>query len=227
MKRSIAIGFIVAAVLIVAAMSQSPVLRSLGSISISGTPAVGQVPTATSGTAAAWAIPGLVQIQQITTTSSATAVDFTGIPATYTNLRVIWLARSQQAASTSGLNVKVNADATSGDYTATQFTIINGSGASSNGTVAGSSSGSFVTNVSGTSSTPTATPSTGSVIINSYKGTSFNKRFIASTGLWQTAEVMIQTTGTWLSTAAITEVTFNLGGQAFVDGSVFTLYGEL
>lgn len=223
MKRYFwAIGFLVA----IGAIAQSPMLRSLGSISISGTPAANQVPIASSGSAASWGTLGKVYLGKVVTASSATSVDFSTISSGYTHLVVRYLARSGQAATATGMFVKINNDATSGDYTSTQYTFIQNT-VTTSGLSSATSSGVFVNNISGTSLT-SLYPSTGTVEFINYSNGTFYKAFqqTGSYGVAGVANTLLLSSATWISAAAINELTFNLSGQAFVDGSTFTLYGE-
>jgi len=167
---------------------------------------------------------GLTQIGQVTTAGSATTVTFLAIAGTYTNLVVTYSARSAQATNTSAIRLAVNGDATSGDYSTVLYIL---SPALTSFTVASTSAGLFVANIPGASTTA-GYPGTGKIYLESYSGTIFDKR-VRCEGAFATisSESLIFTTGTWLSTAAITSLIFSLdSGPAFVDGSVFTLYGQ-
>ena len=69
----------------------------------------------------------------------------------------------------------------------------------------------------------------GAIIFNlpGYAQTTFNKPILVSGSYPSNGSTVYFMTiqATWLSTAAITDLTFSIGGSAFVDGSTFTLYG--
>jgi hypothetical protein len=167
---------------------------------------------------------GMVQIAQIVTASSATSVDFSSIPGTYTNLEIVLNARTTAITQTVGLNLKVNNDGTGGDYQGSSYQLWNPS--LNTGTVGAGTDGAFVFNIPG-SSMLAGVP--GAVIVNlpSYAQTTFNKPILVSGSYPSSGSDVYFLTiqANWLSTTAITDLTFSIGGSAFVDGSTFTLYG--
>jgi hypothetical protein len=169
---------------------------------------------------------GLVQISKITTSASQATVDFTSIPATYTDLMVMWQARSNISGVNEAMSIKFNNDGTSGNYTITEWWQAYAVGSSVSLTAA-ASTGLFALSVSGNTS-PTSHAGTGQLVVNNYLGTTFYKQmnaigsFHGSAGTSQ--QVSQITSGTWKNTAAVTRLTFSVP-TSFVNGSVFTLYG--
>jgi hypothetical protein len=172
--------------------------------------------------------PGLVQLGQVITAASATSATFSSISGAYTNLVLVYACRSQAAVSTDGLSMELNSDGTSTDYIATQYVLANSTTASA-GTVNPSSTyGAWINNVPGTSA-PSNVPATGVIRIPVYSGTTFYKKWVHNGDYAQTSvsNITIQSSGTFKSTAAISAIVMSLGGDDFVNGSTFTLYGEL
>lgn len=178
--------------------------------------------------AATASTPAMVQLAQIVTSGSQTTVDFTSISGSYTNLVVQWIAQNSGAGSSDvGMNLKINNDGTSGNYTSSGRTgVLNG--AAINGNVAASASGAQIGTLAQSGTTSSA--SAGDIIIPGYAQTTFHKRVLGKHAEDTTsAGIFIATTGfRWKSTAAITRLTFAASdGTAFTDGSIFTLYGTL
>jgi hypothetical protein len=169
---------------------------------------------------------GWVQISKITTAASQATVDFTSIPANYTDLVVIFQARSNLSGAVEGMSLKFNNDGTSGNYYTGQY-FVSVSTTSASATNGASAAGVGVGNVSGTTAL-TGSPTDGSVTINNYLGTTFYKRakafitYAQASGAAQEANMIVS--GVWKNTAAITRLTFSVP-TSFVNGSVFTLYG--
>jgi hypothetical protein len=169
---------------------------------------------------------GLVQIAKITTSASQATVDFTSIPATFTDLEVRYQARSNLSGATENVLLKFNNDATATNYTITQYTLVVNA-TTTVGTVAASTSGLVACSISaGTALASTA--GDGRVTINNYSGTTFYKHMLGTCAYASTSgasqELILSTSGFWKNTAAITRLTF-ISPTSFVNGSVFTLYG--
>lgn len=189
----------------------------------------GYVLTRVSSSSLAFAAPSgsgaMTQIQQIITTSSQATADFTSISGAYSTLKLIWEAQATAAGTAgSAMSVKINNDATAGNYTSCFRLGSQNAGAFSN-SIASSTSGAevgYIPNVGNTSIS-----GSGEVTFASYARTVFHKRLYAVSN-----EDDGSTNGTtyisqsrWKSTAAITRLTVSTAGTAFTDGSVFTLYG--
>ncbi len=200
---------------------------------------LGLVPIPAAGTAAAgkflkadatWAVPpgsggAVTSIQQIVTAASQATVDFTSIPATYSSLRLVWMAQELQAGTAiTTLKCKVNNDGTSGNYTSTgRIGAQNGAAFASD--IAASAAGVDIGALPQSGNTGIA--SGGELIIPSYAGTTFHKRLLAHSGEddGTTNLTVILETSRWKSTAAINRLTMSTTGTGFTNGSVFTLYG--
>ena len=169
---------------------------------------------------------GPALIQKIVTSRSQATVDFVSIPATFTDLEVRFMARSNYSGANEVMSIKLNGDGTSGNYTATEY--IQGWGAGGNyNSVAATASGLLVTAISAVGS-PALHPATGIVTLGSYSGTVFYKQVNANSSFHQAAGSVQQITliaaGVWKSTAAINRLTFSVP-TSFVNGSTFSLYG--
>jgi hypothetical protein len=171
--------------------------------------------------------PGLsdwVKIQRIKTTGSQATVDFTSIPAIYESLVVVWQGKDTTAGnSVSNVRLKINNDGTSGNYTVTgESGSTNGTGFTAND--AASAAGGVVGNLTNTGTTSQI--GCGRVLIPSYAGTTFFKGVKSEWGNFSTTtNVQVgDSYFSWKSAAAINQLTFSCG-TAFVDDSVFTLYG--
>jgi hypothetical protein len=169
----------------------------------------------------------LVQIQKITTAASQASVHFASIPATYQDLEVRWMARSNVAAASEVMSLNVNSDVASGDYTLTQF--MNGNNLTASAAfVAASILGIAISSVTGATGPAANEPSSGRTYIENYLGTVFYKRVstvsaVALSG-GNAREQLSLASGVWTSTAAVTDLLFTVP-TSFLNGSVFALYG--
>lgn len=160
------------------------------------------------------------KIQTVTVGSGGAAnIEFTSIPQTYTDLKIVVSARSTYSALTDTLFVKPNGLTTNGS---SKWIIGDGlnAGASS------SAAFNYVREINGN----TATASTfASVEIYVPNYTSSNYKSFSSEGVTENnAGVGVRTgitAGLWSSTAAITSITLTATGGDFVQYSSATLYG--
>jgi hypothetical protein len=168
-------------------------------------------------------IGDVVKLAQVITTGSQTTVDFSSIPAGYSSLKVVWMAQDSSGGTTvSSLYMKINNDATAGDYTSSaRNAVVNDSNAASS--IGSSSSGGWVGST--VNSGTTNSVSVGDILLPSYDGTTFHKDVIGQCYGDSTTAAgdLIHFGFRWKSTAAINRLTF--GGVTFTDGSKFTLYG--
>ena len=169
---------------------------------------------------------GLVQISKITTAASQTTVDFPSIPANFTDLVVIYQARSQKASvTTDALYLEVNADGTSTNYTSGQAAQAHGTSWDIFTNAPATTYGAQLAAVPAATG-PTSFSGTGRMTISNYLGTAFFKDILYDSMFpVGTANYRLLGQQVWKSTSAITRLTFSLQGTAFVNGSVFTLYG--
>jgi hypothetical protein len=160
-----------------------------------------------------------VKIQTVTVGSGgAASIDFTSIPQTYTDLKIVVSARSTYSALVDTLFVKPNGLTTNGS---SRWVIGDGSTASSS-----SAAFNYVREINGN----TATASTfASVEIYAPNYTSSNYKSFSSEGVSETNATsgvrLGLTAGLWSSTAAITSITLTATSGDFVQYSTATLYG--
>lgn len=191
-----------------------------------GTPSSGTLSNCTGLPASGVTGLALVQLAQIVTAGSQTTVDFTGISGAYNNLVVYWTAQdTTSGTSATQLRLRLNNDSTSGDYTSA-FRIGSQAGAAFANNQTSSSNGGQVGHLPQVGNTNLF--STGVVTIVGYAGTLWHKRVMSTIAHEDGTNGAI--TGAlyqfrWQSTAAVTRLTFTTDGTAFVNGSVFTLYG--
>lgn len=179
-----------------------------------------------------WATPTVVQLSStgaicttpcpVVTASSATSVTFTGIPSTYTNLVLKGLGRSQGAG-------------TGADSVLIQFNGVTTSVYQQNCLFANTTSG-VCTPTGSTSiqvfnfpqaSITASYPGGGSLEIPGYAQTTFFKPVsgLSSYAFGTVTPSLIDFSGYWASTSAITSITLTLpSSTAFVNGSMFSLY---
>ncbi len=96
----------------------NPTVAKIQGVAISGTPANGQVLTATSSTTATWQAPSsgaMTLIGSQVLSSSASGITIS-VPSGYKALRGFYTARSDVNGATSDFGIRFNADATSGHY---------------------------------------------------------------------------------------------------------------
>lgn len=165
------------------------------------------------------------RLDEIVTSGSQATVDFTSISGAYRILKIFFVSADTQAGTASVvMRVRINNDTTSGHYTAAQYEGEQG-GSGVHTTMAASSGGVFVCGnpQSGNSSIS----NNGELMLVQYANTSWHKR-IHTQCSYDDGTVGLSTfslSARWISTAAITRVTFTTDGTAFANGSVFTLYG--
>ena len=164
-------------------------------------------------------------IQTVTLSSSQTNVSFTSIPSTYKHLQVRVFARDLRASTwVDTLWVYCNADTTGANYYSHGLAG-NGSSASA---FADAGANSYGMPIGLTSATNVTSAYAANVIdILDYANTSKNKTFRSLHGVEDnTNGSMRLRSGLWMSTAAISTLTFNTAaGGDFAQYSSFALYG--
>ena len=185
--------------------------------------AQGRITSASNGSAGG----GMVQIAQVVISGSSTAsVTFSGIPGTYSSLRLTVWGQTNSALTQDQVHLTFNGDG-AGHY---NWSDIEGGGGTSP-TQSGDNAGVDYINIGNiNAATSGSTPGQIDCMITGYASTVFNKTLlststinIATSGRQQ---YVIFVGGNWLSTAAITSITLVPGtGPDFVSGTVFTLYG--
>lgn len=181
---------------------------------------------------ATWQIPtpaavyygSMVQLAQVTTSASQVTVDFTSIPSGYTDLMIVYQARSNVASGYESMSLKFNNDGTSGNYLASQY--LQGYSTTANAaTVAATAAGMWIGTITGNSNT-SGYAGSGKIMVPNYSGTTYHKRAQSEFAYDNTTPLIdiMFGYGSWKSTNAVTRLTFSVP-TSFRDGSVFTLYG--
>ena len=151
------------------------------------------------------------------------AVTFSAL-GSYTSLRVIWLARTDAAATTSNLQLTFNSDSGSNyDREAGLF-----SGTTAGATQDATGTFAYVGTVTGASA-PSDVPGLGEILIPDYRGTTLHKGAIFHNH-YKTANslgnIAVRNGGiSWRSAAAIMSASLTLSAGNFTSGSRFSLYG--
>ena len=165
-------------------------------------------------------------IATVTTTSTQATISFTSIPATYKHLQLRILSRNDDAAG--GINfmrLKLNSDATSGNY---RGHYLYGSGGSvSSAAVAGATSGLPIGEVAGNTNTANCFAATVLDILD-YANTTNNKTTRGLTGadFNTTSGGILLVSGLYMSTSAISRIDIvSSVGTGFITNSSFALYG--
>ncbi len=159
------------------------------------------------------------KIQSTTLGSATSAINFTSIPATYTDLRLVLVATT--TVSGRNLYLRFNSDSAS-NYSST-YLLGNGTAASSGRTT----SADQISVTDGTVAISSTTPHLFAIDVFSYAG-STNKTALISTsqdrnGTGSVANVV----GLWRSTSAITSVNLSTSTDDFKIGTIATIYGIL
>lgn len=150
-------------------------------------------------------------ISSITLGSTATQVDFTSIPATYTDLIAVWQGSTQGALIT----IYFNADTTNGNYS---VTMLNGNGTSA---LSARYSIPYLYNLPPTSGTQF------NCIVNvqNYSNTTTFKTFLSRSNVTDNTGGPTATVGLWRNTAAISSLRFERSSGNFPIGTTINLYG--
>ena len=175
---------------------------------------------------------GLTQISQTVLVAPAATVTFSAIPGTYSSLQVVISAASSDAADTDAFTFSANGDGTSGHYYGTQlFSNSGGTGSAGNtATTPGNAFGNTGGGNAGISipgSTSAFTGGSAIITFPGYAGIILQKTavILGSGNASNNKAQVVMAAWNWLSTSAITSITFTCTGGNFVTGSVFTLYG--
>ena len=159
------------------------------------------------------ALSSYTPIATSTLTATANSVTFSSIPATYTDLILIYNGASTN--SNQNTRIQFNGD-TATNYS---FTALSG-----NGTVANSSRGSSVAHINMNEQAGSQTQTTVRLNVMNYANTNTYKTTISRYGTALGGPEAI--VGLWRNTAAITSIKFFLNGaETFIVGSTFSLYG--
>lgn len=157
-----------------------------------------------------------VAIATTTLGSAASSITFSSIPATYTDLRLVFVGTS--AANVPG-EMRFNGD-TASNYSRTYL--------SGNGSTASSSRDTSQTNISVGASAITSTPMMNTIDIFSYAGSTFKTCLITSSDDRNGSGTVDRQVSLWRSTSAINEIKLTVDLTAnFLTGTTATLYGIL
>lgn len=155
--------------------------------------------------------------------SAAPTIDFTSIPSTYTDLRLILFVRTTRtAASTDSVRLRFNSDS-GGNYSYVRLEG-NGSSALSDNTVNAS-------NANFTHQVPTDGAASGlfgfcTADIFSYAGSTFKTLLATTSNDMNGSGTTQRTVNLWRSTSAVTSINLFVGsGDNFATGTTATLYG--
>ena len=155
-------------------------------------------------------------LQTYTLGSAAATIDFTSIPATYTDLRIVLLSKSVD----NGVNMNFRFNGDSG--TNYSYLYIRGDGSSASSfNQTGRSQGYFSDNSSNT------VFNLGTLDIFSYAGSTFKTTLATFADDRNGSGYVFNTVSLWRSTSAITSVTLGPGNIStnFAAGTTATLYG--
>ena len=175
-----------------------------------------------------WAPSGAYDAIASTTLSANTSsIVFSGIPQTYTHLQIRLFGRSSVATTGSDpVYVKVNSDATSGNYKQ-HYIYSYGTGTPSAGSWASSSAGVPVMGATANSNTASAFSASVCDILdytNVNKNKTFRNLYGAESNTTTGGEIMFMS-GVWLSTSSITDLTLATASSNFLTYTSAALYG--
>jgi len=147
--------------------------------------------------------------------SAAASITFSSIPATYTDLRLVFVART-----TAGDNIRIqfNGDTSSSNYSSTWIV--------GDGSTASSSRNTDFSRIQLPSSLNGTQPALVNVDIFSYAGSTFKTLLVSESKDLNGSGVTAQQVSLWRNTSAITSVFLeSQGGGTFMANTTATLYG--
>ena len=155
------------------------------------------------------------KIQTVTVGSGgAASIDFTSIPQTYTDLKIVISAREDNAGGGGGTcYIQFNGD-TGSNYS---WRRLNGNGSTASTSRSSNQSEILAGDFNTTSNTTTI------IQINNYSNSTTYKTVLIRSGY--AASIVFANVGLWRNTAAITSVTMFTSPGNFSTGCTFTLYG--
>lgn len=157
-------------------------------------------------------------IASTTLGSAASTITFSGIPSTYTDLRLVFVGTSDSG--TPYTNFRINSD-TGSNYSST---FISGNGSSA---VSGNRTNNTAMIISLTSTLSTTIPILLDINLFSYAG-STNKTVLSATSSDKNGDGPVErVVGLWRNTSAVTSVTLYTTANNFATGTTATLYGIL
>ena len=157
------------------------------------------------------------QIATQTLGSAASSVTFSSIPQTYTNLVLISVCSTSRVSSNASVDIQFNSD-TSTNYS---NTFMYGDGTTTTSSRASNATSIWIGQTIGNSST---NPEIQITNINNYNNTTTYKTVLSRGN--HPSQLVLASVGLWRNTAAITSIKLiNEGGNNFIAGNTFTLYG--
>ena len=157
------------------------------------------------------------KIQSYTLGSAAASIDFTSIPATYTDLRIVWVYQSVTASNYPYL--RYNSD-TGNNY---GFVFLYADGATAASTGNPSNSGAYLV---GNAAASTSQWQMNTIDVFSYAGSTYKTLLNTYSGDVGGSGTASAGVNLWLSTAAITSIKLLMSaGGNIASGSTATLYG--
>src|SRR6185312_12441877 len=162
-----------------------------------------------------------VKIAKVVTSGSASTITFSSIPATYTDLKIVFSGRDTATGTgDSSISIQLNGDTTTANYQAPVVGRADGTTASSV-TAGTSSAGAKILWCPGSSGNANAVGG-GEILIPNYAGTTFYKilHSVGFTFYGSTPTLNVGPRGgVWKSTSAISSIVLTAGTTAFVNGT--------
>jgi len=153
----------------------------------------------------------------------AASIEFTSIPATYTDLKVVTSFRATGTRTEDALVIRFNSDSTEANYT---HRYLRGNGSATSSGVPTGYAGAYLGEVNGGTST-TSTFTSGEIYIPNY--TSANQKSFSSDLAQEANQALAYThlvAGRWTGTASITNILFiDHNANNFAEYSSASLYG--
>ena len=163
-------------------------------------------------------------IQTVSLTGNQSSITFSSIPSTYKHLQIRGILRGDRANTGEIVGVQYNGDTTTSNYVSHRL-IGDGTNAAASSQASGTYSSSWVTHIPGASSTASIF---GPVVMDILDYATSNKNRVGRSLGGDVGGDKIAWFGSqlWLSTAAITSITFvPIFGSNFVQYSRLALYG--
>ena len=155
-----------------------------------------------------------------TLSSAAASITFSSIPATYTDLRVVFSNVKISSSSSNVAYLRFNAD-TGGNYS---FTTVYGNG-SGTFSVTGTSGDGYTGIQLNTGPVSTTIPQFYTADVFSYTASIFKTSLLTASQDQNGSGFVVSAVGLWRSTAAITSLTLVHSATDFATGTTATLYG--
>jgi hypothetical protein len=203
------------------------------SVAVSGTAATGQTPCKQSDGTIAWGTPSgasgaEVLITETVLGASAATFSFSGIAATYRDLRIVLRGRGTTAATFCRPRLQMNGD-TGNNY---DWQRVLGrsttAAAEGGGTVGGAGVAYIDIGLLPASTAPAGQAGLVDCRIGDYRGTTFHKPIVSqAAGYAITERYALFGSGSWRSTSAITSLLLILDAGSYDTGTVASLYGIL